>query len=181
MPITHKKVNRTKKVVCKGKKMSGGSRKVNSSRKVVRKIGKMSTGSSRKIAGRSRKVGGGKSKSFKKTKANASRSRGMSMFRGALSGMKKYSGYNSIVRRRALNFIRKEPNPAIVTRATYAKIITGKPLGSISQKVIDSIERYKELLPKYKGLPDNSPAKLEFFSKFQDYPTLVKMFNSKTT
>ena len=50
MPITHKKVNRTKKVVRKGKKMSGGNRKVNRTRKVG--------GRSRKV-GRSRKMVGG--------------------------------------------------------------------------------------------------------------------------
>jgi hypothetical protein len=44
MPTNHKKVNRTRKVVRKGKKMSGGSRKVNRTRKV---------------AGRSRKMVGG--------------------------------------------------------------------------------------------------------------------------
>ena len=49
MPITHKKVNKTKKVVRKGKKMSGGNRKVNRSRKIVRKSGKV--GRSRKMVG----------------------------------------------------------------------------------------------------------------------------------
>ena len=51
MQITHKKVNKTKKVVRKGKKMSGGSRKVNRTRKV-------GGNRSRKV-GRSRKMVGG--------------------------------------------------------------------------------------------------------------------------
>ena len=55
MPITHKKVNRTKKVVCKGKKMSGGSRKV--------------TNRTKKVAPRSWKmVGGGKTPKTPRTK-----------------------------------------------------------------------------------------------------------------
>ncbi len=51
MPITHKKVNKTKKVVRKSKRISGGSRKVNRTRKVA--------GRSRKVAGRIRKMVGG--------------------------------------------------------------------------------------------------------------------------
>jgi hypothetical protein len=50
--MPNRKVNRTRKVVRKGKKMSGGNRKVNRTRKVA--------GRSRKVAGRSRKMVGGK-------------------------------------------------------------------------------------------------------------------------
>ena len=60
MPTNHKKVNRTRKVIRKGKKMStGGSRKINRTRKVVPRNKKVGS-RSRKIAGRSRKMRGGK-------------------------------------------------------------------------------------------------------------------------
>ena len=73
MPTNHKKVNKTRKVIRRGKKMSaGGSRKVNRTRKVAprnkkvsrsRKVGGRSrkmVGRSRKVGSRSRKMGGGK-------------------------------------------------------------------------------------------------------------------------
>ena len=44
MLTNHKKVNRTRKVVRKSRKLRGGNRKVNRSRKIVRKSGKMCGG-----------------------------------------------------------------------------------------------------------------------------------------
>ena len=55
MPTNHKKVNKTKKVVRKSKKMSGGNRKVNRTRKV----------------GRSRKMVGGSGTNHRRVFSNA--------------------------------------------------------------------------------------------------------------
>jgi hypothetical protein len=54
MPTKNKKVNRTKKVVRKGKKMSGGSRKMNRTKKVAPR--------NKKVGSRSRKMVGGSPK-----------------------------------------------------------------------------------------------------------------------
>ena len=145
MPITHKKVNRTKKVVRKGKKMSGGNRKVNRTRKV-------GGNRSRKV-GRSRKmVGGAKSKSSKKTKANASRSRGM--FRGALSRIKTRftavkNAYHAHIDKKAAareqvqNLKRKVLSESVIARNSNAQKRVNQLFGKRNfRKAVDKTVKY---------------------------------------
>jgi hypothetical protein len=93
MPITHKKVNRTKKVVRKSIKMSGGR-----SRKVAGRSRKVA-GRSRKVAGRSRKmsVGGGKSRAKPVRANNAKKGTGFRIGFGLGRSMKMVPGYTKFI------------------------------------------------------------------------------------
>lgn len=187
MPTKNKKVNRSRKVIRRGKKMStGGSRKVtNRTKKVAPRNKKV--GISRKVS-KSRKMRGGALKHKHKPARSTSKTQtrrilgeaAKFVLTGPLYVAHRIRKSQREKKKKALNYIKSEPAPANVTRATYAKIITGKQLDPSNQKVIDSIKRYEELLPKYKGLPESSQAKLEFHSKFAGYPRLVKAFKKKT-
>ena len=134
MPITHKKVNKTKKAVRKGKKMSGGNRKVNRTRKV-------GGNRSRKV-GRSRKMVGGALKSSGQRQKEAEARAAKAAARAKMMAAAKAEA--------------KKERPAKIAKALFAPIYyPGKYISTIKSRK----QARQKLLAEQQKAEDDRKAK----------------------